>query len=128
MKHIWRLTAVGVALAGLLAAVPQTIKASPVNRTTYLTFSRSVALPGVTLAAGTYIFELPADDPSIVRVSSRDRLRVFFTAFTKIVDRPRGVKWDQQVTLGETQHGEAPSIQAWYLSLEESGREFIYRK
>jgi hypothetical protein len=128
MKPIWRATAVGLALTSVLAATSGTIKASPVNRTTYLTFSRSVALPGVTLAAGTYIFELPADDRSIVRVSSRDRLRVFFTAFTKIVDRPRGVKADQPVTLGEAPRGEAQPIRAWYLSGEESGREFIYRK
>jgi hypothetical protein len=128
MKPIWRVTAVGLALTGLLAATPGTIKAWPNYHTTYLTFSRSVALPGVTLPAGTYIFELPADDRSVVRVSSRNRSKIFFAALTFIVDRPRGVKEDQHVTLGEARRGEAPPLRAWYPSSEQTGREFIYRK
>jgi len=98
---------------------------------TYLTFNGAVALPGVTLAAGTYIFDLPAGDPSVVRVSSRDGSRVFFTAFTHIVNRPRGSTSDQHVTLGEAASGEPKPIQVWYLSTEATaggGREFIYRK
>ena len=45
------------------------------DHTNYLTFSRSVALPGVELAAGTYIFELamPQSERHLVRVMSRDR-------------------------------------------------------
>src|SRR6266478_313871 len=60
------------------------------HRTHYLTFNAPVGLPGVGLAAGTYIFELadPAADLSIVRVSSRDRSMVYFMALTELVPRP----------------------------------------
>jgi hypothetical protein len=127
MKHIWRVTAVSVALTGLLAATPGTTKASPINRTTYLTFSRSFALPGVTLPAGRYTFELPANDASVVRVSRRDGSGVFM-GFTHIVDRPRGVNSNQFITLGEARRGESQPILAWYFVEEQGGREFIYKK
>jgi hypothetical protein len=130
MTNILRLTAVGVALAGLFAIAPRTTEAVSTSMT-YLTFSGAVALPGVTLAAGTYIFDLPAGDPSVVRVSSRDGSRVFFTAFTHIVNRPRGITSDQHVTLGEAAYGEPKPIQVWHVSTQGTswgGREFIYPK
>jgi hypothetical protein len=56
----------------------------------FLTFSAPIALPGVVLAAGTYSFEVPnpAISDGIVRVSSRDGKQVFFTQFTRLVNRP----------------------------------------
>ena len=129
MRHLLRLTAVGVALTGLIAVAPRTTEAVSTSMT-YLTFSGPVALPGVTLTAGTYIFDLPEDaiDPSIVRVSSRDGRQVFLTAFTYIVDRPRALGSDQQVTLGEAPRGEPKTIQVWYTPGNRgAGRKFIYR-
>jgi hypothetical protein len=126
MTHLLRLTAVGVALTGLIAAAPRATEAVSTSMT-YLTFSGPVALPGVILTAGTYIFDLPGNDPSIVRVSSRDGRRVFLTAFTYIVDRPRGLGADQQVTLGEAPRGEPKAIQVWYTPGNRgAGRQFIY--
>jgi len=122
-----RLTAIGVALSSLFAVVPSTTEALGGQRT-YLTFDRPVALPGVTLSAGRYIFELPSLDPSIVRVSSRDGSRVFLTAFTRVVNRPREIGSDQHVTLGEAPPGQPTPIHAWYLASDATGREFIYRK
>ncbi len=61
------------------------------NRTTRLTFNTPIGLPGVTLAAGTYTFELAAPDAdlNIVRVMNRDRSVVYLTAFTR-AGRPTG--------------------------------------
>ena len=44
------------------------------NKLTYLTFSGPVQLPGITLPAGTYRFELADPDSSrrIIRVSDKD--------------------------------------------------------
>jgi hypothetical protein len=127
MKQIWRLTAMGVALAGLLAVVPGTTEASLSDSMTYLTFSGPIALPGVTLAAGTYIFELPVfETPSLVRVWSRDRSQVFLTAFTTVVERPRGAMSNEHVTLGEARRGEAKPIRVWYPIGKTTGRAFIY--
>ena len=130
MKQILRLTAGGIALTGLLALAPRTTEATS-SSTTYLTFSGPVALPGVTLAAGTYTFDLPAMDLSLVRVSSRDGSRVLFTAFTHVVDRPANIAPNQHVSLGEAPRGEPRAITTWYLpgrGRNLSGREFIYRK
>jgi hypothetical protein len=120
--------ACGAAVVGLcLAASANAI--GTVNRTTYLTFSGAVALPGVKLAAGTYIFELPEPmtSPSLVRVLSKDRHTVYLLAFTNFVDRPAGADANKHVILGEARRGEAPPVSAWYPTDESRGREFIYR-
>ena len=93
----------------------------------YLTFNGVVALPGGTLAAGTYIFEL-ADQrvANLVRVSSRDRARVYFLLSTRTSQRPREMSVDRTVVLGESVPGTPPPIKAWYPAGEQVGHEFVY--
>src|SRR5262252_699001 len=69
------------------------------NRTAFLTFNRPVALPGVALGSGTYIFEMvnPTVSFGVVRVLSRDRKIVYLTAFTNEVSRPHNMPRDQHV-------------------------------
>jgi len=113
-----------------LAAVTGFAEAWPLgSHTHYITFSRAVQLPGVELAAGTYIFELatPDSDRTIVRVSSRDRRHVYLQAFTLDVARPANLKQDEIVTFREVTGAAAPPIAAWYPPDLESGRQFIYR-
>ena len=97
------------------------------DQTNYVTFSRAVALPGVELAAGTYIFELamPSSERHIVRVMSRDRHQVYLTAFTNIVARPHDLK--HVITFGEAPRNLAPPIKVWYPVSGGDGREFIYK-
>src|SRR5262249_10094955 len=98
-------------------------------RTTYLTFSGAVALPGAQLPAGTYLFELPEQNArNLVRVTSRDRSKVYLFAFTSLITRPAGLRADQVVSLGEARHGEAPRITAWYPVGDSTGRRFIYER
>jgi len=98
-------------------------------KTTYLTFTRSVAIPGTQLAPGTYIFELanPETGTGMVRVSSRDRSRVYLTAFTRNIDRPENIAADLLVLLGEASRGEAPPVRAWFPEGGNQGYEFRYR-
>ena len=96
-------------------------------KTNYLTFRVPVALPGATLPAGTYIFEALADHTNIVRVSSRDRLKVYYTGFTFAVERPRFVPYSQAVSFGEPVPGAPMPIRAWYPIGLPEGRQFIYR-
>jgi hypothetical protein len=98
------------------------------SRTQYLTFNRPVALPGVTLHSGTYIFELPDSEraPDIVRVMSRDRKIVFLTAYTRSVDRPAGVPLTQLVSLREAAPDRATPITVWWSDVR-TGRQFIYQ-
>ena len=57
-----KVAAIGALFLGLVAAAGSSIAAGNVDtHTNYVTFSRSVGLPGVELAAGTYIFETPTN-------------------------------------------------------------------
>ena len=50
----------GVTCAAMLACVAGTAAAQPPDKRTFFTFSGPVALPGVTLPAGQYLFRLDA--------------------------------------------------------------------
>lgn len=100
----------------------------PARHANRLTFSQPVALPGVTLAAGTYTFEraTPGGASNVIRVSSPDGRRVFFTGFTESVTRPAGLG-NRLVTFGEAANGAPRPITAWYPLTEPTGHRFIYR-
>jgi hypothetical protein len=124
--RIRRTAALALSLAGLAATAP--IHAgSEMSRMQYLTFSQPVALPGVALRAGTYIFEMPSADssPDVVRVMSRDRKTVYFTAFTRSVDRPSEIPMTQFITTREAAADQPAAIAVWW-SDARTGRQFIY--
>jgi hypothetical protein len=119
----------------LLAATVVTVAAShsihagvTENRTTFLTFNRPVALPGVSLGSGTYIFEMadPLGAYGVVRVLSRDRKIVYLTAFTDEVVRPDNAPRGQHVSFGESASDRPVPISIWW-SDDSVGRKFIYR-
>jgi hypothetical protein len=124
-----KIATVGALFLGLVATAATTARGNS-DHTNYLTFSRAVSLPGVELAAGTYIFESPTNSMSnsIVRVSSRDRKRVFITAYTLQVPRPNGDDGRVLVQLGEAAAGTAPPIAAWFPIGESVGHQFIYNR
>ena len=123
-------TVAGVALVALSA--PVVIRAhenaNDLDRMMFVKFSRPVSLPGVALGAGTYIFELPDANGAwtVVRVTSQDRRKVYLTAFTRIVDRPRDLRPDQVISFGEARPSEPQPIRVWWPTGESTGREFIY--
>jgi hypothetical protein len=121
------LTAFGALVLGLVLTVP--MHGSEISlRTNYLTFSGPVALPGVTLGPGTYIFERAvATEPDIVVVRNTDRSKVYFLAFTERVERPAGMSHTSTVTLGEARPGTPVPITAWYPPDSRSGHRFVYR-
>jgi hypothetical protein len=97
-----------------------------VSDTSYLTFSRAVSLPGVTLPAGTYIFERASENtPDIVHVLSRDRKTVYFMAFTTPIARPQGLD-NGVVLLGEAAAGAAIPVRAWFPIGQTVGHQFNY--
>ena len=120
------LTTLAVTLG--LAAGSASAVSTNADRLTYLTFSRPVALPGVTLQAGTSAFDIfdPDSSSSVVRVRSRERSRTFFLGMTKRVDRPFGLPADRRVTFGEAARGTAPPITVWYPSDTSQGHRFLY--
>lgn len=92
------------------------------GRINYLTFSGPVALPGVILPAGSYIFDLGPSN--VVMVSTRDGQNVLFSGLTQMVLRPAGLSMDTTVTFGEG--AGAPPITAWYPVGANVGFQFIY--
>ena len=97
------------------------------NRTTYVTFSGPVGLPGVTLKPGTYVFEMPSSTNGLQVVSVRDAAgyRPCFIGLTQRIERPAGNV--PPVMLGEGPAGEPPPIIAWFPRGESAGHGFIYR-
>jgi hypothetical protein len=117
----------GVVLGFLVAAA--SVHASNPAHFALLTFSGPVSLPGVSLAAGTYVFEVANPDTSsnVVRVRSKeDYQHVYFTGFTRRIDRPRGLRADRPVVLGEPATGMPPPILAWFPEGGATGRQFVY--
>ena len=120
-------TAVAVALVLTVSSAP--VRAwSNANRLVYLTFSGAVGLPGVTLAPGTYAFDILNPDSSahVVRVRNRDQSKVYFLGLTDRIERPSGMPADRLITFGEVPRGAVPPIVAWFPSDSSDGRRFRY--
>ena len=116
------------ALLGLVLTTA-TLSALPRGEGEYLTFSGPVQLPGVTLGAGTYIFEVVdlTSSADLIRVRDKATYRVSFLGFTRPIDRPAGLSRNQSVVLGETPRGVPPPILAWYPLGESRGHEFVHK-
>ena len=109
-------------------ALTASVNATSIAHVNYVTFSAPVALPGVSLPAGTYVFETPLFPSSIdiVRVSSRDRQRVYLTAFTQTVRRPAGRASTATIAFGEGAPGAPQPVKIWYPVGESIGHEFTH--
>jgi len=92
-----------------------------------LTFQRTVALPGVTLAPGSYVFEIveASGTLDIVRVRNGATNRPEYMGFTHRVPRPAKLK-RSAVTLGEAPRNAPAPIKVWYPADGSGGRQFIY--
>ena len=114
------------AVLGVFAAAMG--NASTVNKTTFLKFSGPVALPGVALGAGEYIFELanPDSGRNVVKVTNRDRSKLYALKLTRTTHRPVSANAPATVTLGEARPGSPTPIKAWFPINESTGYEFIY--
>jgi hypothetical protein len=113
------------ACVAALALTTASIHAFPTARYNDLTFNRPVALPGVTLAAGQYRFEL-IDSAGVVRVSNPRTYQVYFMRHTLPVHRPHRLPSGQRVTFGEAPEGDAPPIRVWFPADSGDGRQFVY--
>jgi len=120
-----------LAIGGVLFALVST---APVNgfgnahHTTVLSFNTPFALPGMSLPAGTYVFERINTEASldVVRVMSRDRMKTYAVRLTTAVDRPRNLASNRQIVFGEAKAGVAPRVVAWYPLDSDRGHAFIY--
>ena len=117
-----------LAVGGVLLAVASGVPVSGnFNHTTFLTFNTPIGLPGVTLPAGTYVFERVNTETmlDVVQVRSRDRSKVYMTGITRGTMRPDNLG-NRQIVFAEVKAGQAPRIAAWYPMDSGRGHEFIY--
>ena len=128
MKRV-KLLATAMVLA-VLAVMAGRVIAQETNtlERTFLTFSGSVEMPGVTLQPGTYVFKL-ADSPTrnVVQVWDKDEKNMIGHWLFVQAERPR-VTEDTVVMFRETREGATPAVQFWYFPGERIGKEFIYPK
>lgn len=127
-------------VAGAVMALPLNAAAQtgPRNQDTFFTFSQAVELPGKTLPAGTYFFQLMDSDSNrhIVKVMSQDRKELHATLLAipyYTNDRPSD---EPQVRFMETPAGgdgsantagaETNAIKIWFYPGRTVGHEFIY--
>jgi len=108
----------------MVPAVAQT----PLDKRVFFSFSAPVALPGVTLKAGKYLFRVP-DSPvrNVIQVLSADGTRLFGTFFT-IPARRNIVPENPEVRFIETPANMTHAIRTWWYPGESAGFEFIYPK
>lgn len=125
VNHTRLFTAFAALVLGLSLATP--MRGSGILHTNRLTFSGPVRLPGVTLPAGSYLFErVEPSNPNVIVVRSGDGTRVHYMAATIRVDRPAGLPANRAVTFGEAGRGDVPPIVAWYPQGERAGHAFVY--
>jgi hypothetical protein len=129
MKARWiRRTALALVLGFAAGAAPLDAWVTS-SRLTYLTFNAAVALPGVTLPAGTYAFELAAPNTAanVVLVKNRARTVQFYSGFTRRVERHADLD-HSSVAFGEARPGEPRPILVWYPPDWPDGLQFNYRR
>src|SRR5688572_21992864 len=123
-----RTIACAAALTALLApaASGQTWNA---NKTTYLTFSGPVQVPGASLPAGTYMFRLadPMSHRQVIQIRDKDGSQIFTTLWS-IPNQTAEPKDDPSVMFLESPAGQPAAIKAWFYPGERTGYEFVYPK
>jgi hypothetical protein len=126
LRPAFRLASAGALLAVVISA---SAMAQPADKRTYFTFSGPVALPGVNLPAGKYLFRLgdPTAGRRIVQVTSEDGRKPIGFFFSIPAQRP-DVADKPEVRFIETPRGTPAAIRTWWYPGERTGYEFIYPK
>jgi len=97
------------------------------NDRTRLRFSSPVKVPGATLPAGEYVFQL-ADlkaNRHLVQIKNADESKTFATAQAIPVKRQTS-EGTTTLTFNPTVQGAPPALKAWYYPGSQYGHEFIY--
>jgi hypothetical protein len=120
------------ALLATLATAAQAQDTAETRRLTLLTFSQPVQLPGTTLPAGTYRFEMADINNAAhtVRVLSEDGQKVIGTFSTMSSTLPQRDLKDQAtlVMFAERPAGQPQAAREWFYPGRSIGEEFIYPK
>jgi hypothetical protein len=131
IKRLLVVAMLSVLMVGVLwvdRTAAQNYYADP-GKTTLITFSKPIRLPGVTLPAGTYKFVHPTPmlDFNVVQVFSQDGTQAYGT-FITIPDNRLTPSDQTVVTFMETPAGSIDTVKAWFFPGDKRGEEFLYSK
>jgi hypothetical protein len=118
----------GILLGALLMApvIPQA-KADLWNEQTELTFNQPVAIPGVMLAAGTYVFQIDNSNSNRVQIFNRDDNQL--VAIEKTVPAYRVNPTAHTVVTFEERAANTPeAIHDWFYPGMNYGHQFVYNR
>ncbi len=120
----WRI-ACGAAL--LAAGLAPSAHADEFTKLTLLTFSGPVEVPGISLPAGTYRFQLadPTTGRRVVKVSDKDGTKTY-GMFISMPNQRMTPSNTPVVMFKETVAGAPPAVQVWFYPGETYGYEFAY--
>lgn len=109
--------------------LPYSAKADKWNKATKMTFSGPVEVPGMTLPAGTYWFQLmnSNSDRHIVQIWNSDRSQLL-TTILAINDYRLQPTGDTVIRFAERPSGSPEAIRAWFYPGDNFGQEFVYPK
>jgi hypothetical protein len=118
---------IAITAATLCVSIPA--RADESDKLTYLTFSKAVQLPGVTLPAGRYRFQLADVEESrrVIKVQSEDGKKQFALLLT-VQNQLRDIPKDPVVLFRETAQGQPDAVRSYNYPGERIGYEFIYPK
>src|SRR6266481_5074191 len=126
---ILRMLTVLFGLALMLAAYFPLAHADEWDKTTKITFSEPVQVPGRVLPAGTYVFKLldSASNRHIVQIFNEDHTALITTVLAIPNQRlePAGktiLKYDERPS------GQPIALAAWFYPGDNFGQEFVYPK
>ena len=124
-----RVSGLACAVAVFVCLMAAPAFAQPFDKRTIFTFSGPVALPGVTLPAGQYVFRLadPNSSGRVVQVLNADGTKPFGLFFTVPAERLEPAS-TPEVRFMETASAMPPAIRTWWYPGERRGHEFIFPK
>src|SRR5712672_908628 len=126
---ILRMLAVLVGLTSFLASSGPATRADEWDKTTKVTFSDPVQVPGKVLQAGTYVFRLLGDQASrhIVQIYNEDHTSLITTVMA--IPNERLQPTDKTVLLYDERPADQPmALAAWFYPGDNFGQEFVYPK
>ena len=101
------------------------------NRETILTIDQTMAIPGATLAPGTYTFTLGNENTSrdLVYIFSGEHGNRDFVTSARVIRMQRNTeKRDLALAVVLDEHGTAPVMKGWFYPGSSDGFEFVYPK
>ena len=115
--------------AAVLATTTAPLGATPVDKLSYMTFSKSVQIPGAVLEPGTYRFRLadPTSGRQVMQVLSNDGSIVYSMFYTRSDWRTKATD-KSTVTFRETPAGVPAAVRSLFYGGETRGYEFVYAK